>query len=202
MGVVPFLVWGFHICELQEDSVWGAHLPMWGWAVWGEEYPHGKSNTWFCPQNVLFSWIKGPKHFNFANQWLSWSHHQTWLNELATNFAVVAPSVAGCRAGSQPGHDTSPGDGAAAAVSHVSWGSAALQVGQHDGRLLGGHSPQSHPEDIRWQGPRHHRRAEQKPGCVCANSAEKVLSLSVNSHPSVNMFSNGWLIASFVSPSG
>lgn len=41
MGVVSLVVWRFYICELKEDSVWGAYLQMWGWAIWGEAYCWG-----------------------------------------------------------------------------------------------------------------------------------------------------------------
>lgn len=38
LGVVSIVVRGFNVCELQENSVWRAHLQMWGWALWGEKY--------------------------------------------------------------------------------------------------------------------------------------------------------------------
>lgn len=36
LGLLPILVWRFHICELQEDPIWRAHLQVWGRAFWGK----------------------------------------------------------------------------------------------------------------------------------------------------------------------
>lgn len=74
----------------------------------------------------------------------------------------------------QPGHRQSAGGGAAEAVPHVRRGAGQVSAGQHAGRLLGGHPPQGHPEDIRRQSSRHPRRPEEEPGRFCSDRAEKV----------------------------
>lgn len=35
LGFISILVWRFHFCQLQEDSIWGAAAPLWGRALWG-----------------------------------------------------------------------------------------------------------------------------------------------------------------------
>ena len=109
-------------------------------------------------------------------------HNHRWLQSLVNNFTVIVSYSAGCCVGNQPCHNTSPGDCAEEALADVSRGAAALQAGQHDGWLLGGHSPQSYPEDIWGQGPRHHWRAQEEPSCFCPHSAEKVNSLILSSY--------------------
>lgn len=88
---------------------------------------------------------------------------------------MISSRLAGCCFGNQSCNYPSPGDSAAEAFSHVSRGAAAFQVGQHNGWLLWGHSPQSYPKDIRGQSPRHHWWAQEKPRCVCSHSAKKVM---------------------------
>lgn len=35
LGLLPLLVRGLHLRELQEDALRGAAAPLWGWAFWG-----------------------------------------------------------------------------------------------------------------------------------------------------------------------
>lgn len=47
LGLLPLLVWGLHVCQLQEDSVWRAYLQMWRWTLWGEqEHQHTLYILW------------------------------------------------------------------------------------------------------------------------------------------------------------
>lgn len=98
-------------------------------------------------------------------------------HKLGNNFTLAAPLLAWRCVGIQPCHDTRPGDSAAEAFSHVCRRTAALQIGQHNGWFLWGHSPQSYPENIWGQGPWHHWWAQSEPSCVCPHSAEKVHSV-------------------------
>lgn len=82
--------------------------------------------------------------------------------------------VVGCRAGDQPRCHQSSGNSPAKAVTHVCRGAGQVTAGQHAGRFIGGYPPQGYPEDIRRQGPRHHRRPEEKPCCFCPHRLKEV----------------------------
>lgn len=40
LGFIPLLVRRLHFCQLQENPLWGAAPPLWGWKIWGKNLNH------------------------------------------------------------------------------------------------------------------------------------------------------------------
>lgn len=119
---------------------------MWGWALWG--------------MRVLTTWL--------------YAFFLFFLNFNCPTYSVFNFSAAGCGVRDKPGHAPCFGDCSEETFTNVSRRTGQIQVGQHHGRFLRGHSPQSHSEDIRGQSCRHNWRSQEKPRCLCTDCSKKV----------------------------
>lgn len=158
LGVIPLLVRRLHICQLKEDSVWGAASSLWRWKIWGMSVR--RSVTCNCNHCKCFS--HSTERWNYSLFFFSF--------QFLSNY----PLLVGRGSGNKLGHDQSARECPEEAVAPLARGSREIQIGRLSGRHLWGHSASCCVPNLWRQSPWDYWGPEEESSHGCAGGAQKV----------------------------